>query len=56
MDIDSIAIGILVGFILGGFISNSITKASYRTDAIERGHALYCPDNGKFEWVGECDE
>lgn len=56
MDIDSIVIGMVVGFILGGFVFISITKASYRTEAIQRGHALYCPDNGKFEWVGECDE
>lgn len=27
----------------------------YRTEAIERGYAQYCPQNGSFAWVGECD-
>ena len=24
--------------------------------AIERGYALYCPRNGEFAWVGECEQ
>ena len=24
--------------------------------AIERGYGIYCPKNGQFAWVGECDD
>ena len=26
-----------------------------KRQAIERGYALHCPDDGKFAWVGECE-
>lgn len=26
-----------------------------KAEAIERGYALYCPKDGRFEWKGECD-
>ena len=56
MDAFDVTICVVVGFILGVLICDYIIKANYRTDAIERGYALYCPDDGKFAWVGECDE
>lgn len=31
------------------------THVQYQTEAIERGYAIYCPQDGKFSWVGECD-
>ena len=24
--------------------------------AIERGYALHCPQDGRFAWIGECDD
>ena len=27
-----------------------------KTEAIERGYALHCPKDGRFAWIGECDE
>ena len=24
--------------------------------AIERGYAIHCPADGRFSWVGECEE
>jgi len=31
------------------------SSAQLRMDAIERGHALYCPVDGEWSWKGECD-
>jgi len=25
-----------------------------KQEAIDKGHALYCPKNGEFAWKGEC--
>lgn len=27
-----------------------------KTEAVDRGHALYCPKTGNFAWEGECQE
>lgn len=26
------------------------------TESIERGWALYCPNDGELAWIGECDK
>lgn len=49
-----------MGFFLGVWVSIfylvSIVTPDYiwQQQATERGYALYCPDNGKFAWKGEC--
>ena len=45
-------VALWIGFALG----YAATKEWYRTDAIERGYGLYCPENGDFAWKGECGE
>lgn len=27
----------------------------WQSSAIERGFGLYCPNNGNFAWIGECE-
>lgn len=54
-------LGYWVGFISAVIVCFSCaiawwTPNSYwRGEAIERGHAVYCPNNGNFAWIGECD-
>lgn len=31
-----------------------IDVSTIRTEAIERGYAIYCPTTGNFAWKGEC--
>lgn len=53
-----IAVGAVIGFIvlLGYNIYNFTSSPDLVDQAVERGYALYCPDDGKFAWKGECDE
>ena len=30
------------------------TEPDWQREAISRGLATYCPDNGEFAWIGEC--
>lgn len=46
-----VVIGLI--FLWIGDVTN--LQAQYRTEAIERGYAQYCPQNGRFSWIGECD-
>lgn len=32
-----------------------VERTDVREQAIERGYALYCPDNGEWAWKGECE-
>jgi hypothetical protein len=51
------SIGWLIGFwmaiMLGVFLAtpNNI----WQKEAVGRGYALYCPNNGNFAWKGECE-
>ena len=49
-------IAVLLAFIGGMFIGSAIQLDMDQKEVISRGYALYCPDNAKFAWVGECDE
>ena len=31
-----------------------VTNTLWKIDAVERGLALYCPNDGEWAWVGEC--
>jgi hypothetical protein len=53
--------GFLVG-LMAGFWGLFLAVAWFATpdhlwqsQAIERGYALYCPNNGNFAWIGECE-
>jgi hypothetical protein len=59
-DLGFIIIGLIVGaglyiMILGSGISNNVAN-KYKTQAIERGYALYCPTTGNFAWINECGD
>jgi len=45
-----------LGFLLGMIIGSLLEGGEYKAQAIERGYALYCPADGDWAWVGECDK
>lgn len=50
---------LLIGFLClsVGIILGSMLKGDeMRSQAVERGYATYCPQNGNWAWKGECDE
>lgn len=49
-------VGHFIGMAIGVGLGMAETRAQYRTDAIERGYAAYCPSNGEWAWKGECKE
>lgn len=49
-------IAVLLAFIGGMFIGSAIQLDMDQKEVISRGYAIYCPADGKFAWVGECDE
>lgn len=50
-----IKIGLGLAILLGILVGGSLVGESYREEAVERGYALYCPNNGDWAWVGDCD-
>lgn len=34
---------------------NTDNLKTLKAGAIERGYALYCPNDGRFEWKDECN-
>ncbi len=53
---DDIEQFVMLAIFLGGtFLGGAIVGGkSVQGDAIERGYAIHCPDDGDFAWVGEC--
>ena len=47
----------VIGFVtlLGYVLWNWTTEPNWQFEAISRGYAIYCPDNGEFAWIGECE-
>ena len=35
-------------------MTNVATEQHWKADTVERGLAMYCPDNGQWAWNGEC--
>ena len=56
---DDIWIALVFSACAGGFIGMivgaNLGAGSYKAQAIERGYALYCPADGDWAWVGDCD-
>lgn len=52
----------LVGIVIGVWLYAEVVElihsdaSALKQQAIERGYALYCPADGKFAWVGECEQ
>ena len=47
-------IGLLIGGFLSGFGIWGMTNTNWHTETVERGLAMYCPDDGQWAWKGEC--
>jgi hypothetical protein len=47
----------LIAFLLGvGSKQQSDLILRIRTEAIERGHAQFCPTDGRWAWKGGCND
>lgn len=49
--IGAFAFGVFVGA-AAGFEGGS---DAWRAETVQRGLATYCPTNGEWAWIGECD-
>lgn len=50
----AIVVFILIGLATLGLMTLTF-DSPYQKQAIERGFAQYCPHDGKWAWIGECD-
>ena len=50
-----LVIGIWFGLLLA-VGSWGVTTNLWKADTVERGLAMYCPDDGQWAWNGECGE
>lgn len=51
--------GLWAGLWLGILVavaSWEVTNNLWKEDTVERGLAMYCPDDGKWAWNGECEK
>lgn len=46
---------LVVGLIIGILIGHIATSQDFQAEAIQRGYALFCPQDGEFVWKDECD-
>ena len=49
-----VALFLTVGFMFVFLVALTVKVDILKTEAIERGYALHCPQNGKWRWIGEC--
>lgn len=47
---------LLIGAFFGAMAGVALSASNWRSDTVERGLALYCPDNGHWAWKGECEK
>jgi hypothetical protein len=43
----------IVGIIIG--LTSLSTQVESHNTIVEKGYGIYCPDNGKFAFTGECN-
>lgn len=52
----TLLIGMCIGLVIGAIVVAIDSPVhDMKHQAIERGYALHCPDDGKFAWKGECE-
>ena len=52
----TLLIGMCIGLVIGAIVVAIDSPVNdMKRQAIERGYGLYCPHNGEFAWVGECE-
>ena len=49
-------LGCIVGAAVAVFFTIHILNGDWHVDLINRGYAIYCPDDGGFAYKGECDK
>jgi hypothetical protein len=49
------ALGVMTASVTVGAVTYSAGQSGVRSEAVDRGYAAYCPKNGRWAWVGECD-
>lgn len=57
--VGGIVFGVFLGvaaFFLLVALPHTTPNDFWHRQAIERGYGLYCPTDGEFAWVGECEE
>jgi hypothetical protein len=47
--------GLMFGLLLA-VASWGVTHSLWKADTVERGLAMYCPDDGRWAWNGECEK
>lgn len=55
MDLKLMLLCLAAGLLFGLLAGMGVREVAFRSQAIERGFALYCPDDGAFAWKDECD-
>lgn len=58
MDENLLVVTIWSGFLIlvTLFGTSLLLDRTYKLEAIERGYAQYCPNNGEWAWKGECKD
>jgi hypothetical protein len=51
----AIMFGVLIGLVIGISVAASISVNEWRNDTVKRGLAIYCPQDGQWAWIGECE-
>lgn len=46
--------GLGIGFAIGVICGILSAETTIRSKAVDRGFAIYCPDDGAFAWKDEC--
>ena len=49
-------LGLTVLVLVIVFLNQNYTLYYLKSEAIERGYALHCPQDGEFAWKGECEK
>jgi len=44
-----------LSFGFGCGVGSAHSDEWWKRDAIRRGNAIYCPDDGEFAFIGECE-
>ena len=50
-----LVIGVWVG-LTAAIVAWGVTTSTWKADTVQRGLAMYCPDDGEWAWNGECGE
>jgi hypothetical protein len=55
-EINSMFASFVVGVAIGACLALMMLSNAWRTATINRGLAIYCPQNGQWSWIEECDK